>query len=458
MTHRCLASVAVLLVVLAALDLRPGSGLAQEGLPAATPLGPSPAVVRELDLAAMALLPPDLEALGISGYGVDVGSLLTLDEQAERVAPDLGQNSTEVASGLDAAGFRRRYELQLGLPQQLGETPTRLQAFIASYILEYATAAGATAGFSLLEHEAAAGMHDVPEARVFGDRSEVTRLQALPLSNQPYQALDLTFQVGNLVAGVTLAELTGQEPTLMTIEALGERLLAKVQAGQTAAGPGLSNRILRLGGQGFEFRADEYGRIGGEMVPGYNETAAELAERASRYGEAIDVYGVWLSLPGGPSPQADVYYSSLLHRFADAEVARAWLGEERDPAAIGPNIIAAISVPGAATIGEESRTLRLTIQRNRGETSEGYLIFTRVGAEVVRVQVVGTQGLPLSAVETLARAQLACLQSGTCPERARVPVELSRLATPGPGSPDASLREAASAAATPGASLGAHGE
>lgn len=144
LTSRGPALLVMLLVVVAVLDLSHGSVMAQDASPAATLGSPRP-VVMELDLAAMALLPSDLDALAISGYGVQVGSTLTVDEQAERVVPDIGQDPSEVVAALDAAGVRRRYELHIGLPRQPGETPARLHTFVASYVLGYTTAAGVAA-------------------------------------------------------------------------------------------------------------------------------------------------------------------------------------------------------------------------------------------------------------------------------------------------------------------------
>jgi hypothetical protein len=387
------------------------SGLAQDAPPVATP-----GTAAAIDLAAMALLPPDLTALGMPGYGLHVGAMLTPAAQAARVAPDVGRDPTEVRAGLEAAGFRRRYELQLGLPQRPGETPPRLRAFVASYVLEYASPAGAAAGFALLEDEAPGWMEDLPEARAFAERSEVTRLRPPEQGNQPYRALDLTFQVDNLVAGVTVADLSGQEPDLAAIEALGERLLARVRAEQATPGPGLSNQALRLADEGVEFRADEYGRIAGETIPNYNETPDERAARASRYGEAIDVYGVWLGVPRKPDEQGDdLHYFSLLHRFGDAAAARAWLGGGQERVATSPNILAASVAPGAATIGDESLTLRLSIERSRGRAWDGFVIYARVGADVAQVQLAGAGEVSLAMLEELARAQAACLQTGFCP-------------------------------------------
>ena len=200
-------------------------------------------------------------------------------------------------------------------------------------MIEYASIEGAAAGFALLETEASdAGMKDVPGTGVIGDRSEITRFRRSSDNGEPYRALDLTFQVDNLVAGVTVGEFGGREPDLATVEALAERLLEKVRLGQAGSGPGLSNLALRLAGPDIETRSDEYGRLDGQTFPNYGETPDELADRAERYGDAIDVYGVGQSiLRGSPARTDDTRYCVSLYQFASEQDAAGWLkgGVER---------------------------------------------------------------------------------------------------------------------------------
>src|SRR5215218_7123065 len=232
MTRGCVAALVLLMASLA-----PGLALAAHSRisPVASP---SP-VTPTLDLAAMALTPVDLDTIGLTGFGQQTSAFLDLEEQAEQLAlaktvdPDMDEEA--VVSGLAAAGFQRRYQRQLGLPVHPGAPPSRLRTFVAPYIIEYASVEGAAAGFTLLETEAleaGAAMTDVPGTRVIGDRSEITRFRRASDNGEPYRALDLTFQVDNLVAVVTLGEFGDHQPDLATVEALADLLLAKVQRGQ----------------------------------------------------------------------------------------------------------------------------------------------------------------------------------------------------------------------------------
>ena len=345
-----------------------------------------------------------------------------------------------VVSGLNAAGFQRRYQRQLGLPSRPGASPSQLRTFVTPYVIEYASVEGAAAGFALLETEAAdVGMKDVLGTRTIGDRSETTRFRRSTDNGELFRALDLTFQIDNLVAGVTLGEFGGREPDLATVESLGELLLVKIRRGQAEGGPGLSNVVLRLEGPDIETRADEYGRLDGQTLRNYGETPDELVDRAERYGDAVVVYGVGQSIDrGSPARSDDTRYGVLLYQFANEQGAAGWLESGVERAEQSPNIIEAIPVAGTATIGEASEDAGRCLRAERSGTARGYLIETQLGARTAQVQILGIPDVPLAAVEALARAQVACLQAGACAGQA-LPTSLGEPATPvaspGPGGP-----------------------
>src|SRR5215207_8313744 len=436
MHARWSVTVALLLLVV---SLAPGLALVGQSRTSSL-ASPSP-VAWTLDLAAMALTPVDLDDIGLTAFGQQTSEFLTLEEQVEQlaVAPSLDKDAEAIRAGLSGAGFQRRYQRQLGLPSWPGSPPSRLRTFVAPYVIEYASIDGAAAGFALLETEASyAGMKDVPGTGVIGDRSEITYFRRVSDNREPYRALDLTFQVDNLVAGVTVGEFGGREPDLTTVEALGELLLGKVRRGQSASRPGLSNLAQRLAGPDVETRSDEYGRLDGQTLPNFSETPDELADRAERYGDAIDVYGVGQSILRGSAEHADdTRYFVSLYQFASEQDAAGWLKGGTERALQFPNVIAAIPVAGAETIGDASVTLAIATERSEAGTTRGYLIEAQVGAQTAHLQLLGIPDVPLAAVEDLARSQVACLQAGSCPDRAP-PAGLPEhaatpAASPGPG-------------------------
>jgi arylsulfatase A-like enzyme len=440
-------------------------GLALGALSRISPLATPGPVAATLDLAAMTLTPLDLDDIGLTGFGQQTSAFLDLEEQVEQYAlagtatPALNSDESEIRAALSAAGFQRRYQRQLGRPARPGAPPSRLRTFVAPYIIEYASVEGAGAGFTLLESEAPeAEMNDVPGTRAIGDRSEITRFRRSTGNGDPYWALDLTFQVDNLVAGVTIGELGARQPDLATVEALGDLLLAKVRHGQVEGGPGLSNVLLRLKGPDIETRSDEYGRLDGQILPNYGETPDELADRASRYGDALVVYGVGqIVARGSPGRTDDTRYGVLLYQFASELDAAGWLESGVERAEQSPNIIEAIPVAGAAMIGDASATLAIATERGGAGTARGYLIEVQAGAQIAQVQMLGIPDVPLATVETLARAQVDCLQAGFCPGQA-APASLGESAattsSPGPGRPSTtpqSCSVAGASASTPAA-------
>src|SRR5215218_6790636 len=459
MHARWSVTAALLLLVV---SLAPGLALAAHlrTSPLASPMASSAPVVRTLDLAAMALTPFDLDDVGLTGFGQQTSEFLTLEEQVEQLAaaPSLDKDAEAIRAGLSVAGFQRRYQRQLGLPSWPGSPPSRLRTFVAPYVIEYASIEGAAAGFALLETEASyAGMKDVPGTGVIGDRSEITYFRRVSDNREPYRALDLTFQVDNLVAGLTGGEFGGREPDLATVEALGELLLGKVRRGQSGSRPGLNNLAQRLAGPDIETRSDEYGRLDGQTLPNYGETPDELADRAERYGDAVVVYGVGQSIArGSPARSDDTRYGGSLYQFASEQDAAGWLQRGVERAEQSPNIIEAIPVAGATTIGEASGTLAIATERSGAGTARGYLVETQVGARTAQIQMLGIPGVPLAAVEALARAQVACLQAGSCFSQAP-PASLGEpAATPaaspaagGPSSTSQSCSVTGASASTP---------
>src|SRR5215208_5959221 len=424
-------------LVLFVLSLAPGLALGPNSrtVPPASPVSSAP----PLDLAAMALTPLDLDDIGLTGFGQQTSAFLGLEQQAEQYAltgaatPGLASDADQVRAALIAAGFQRRYQRQLGRPSRPGAPPSRLRTFVAPYVIEYASAEGAGAGFTLLETEIPeAEMNDVPGTRIIGDRSEITRFRRSTDNGEPYRALDLTFQVDNLVAGVTIGEFNSRQPDLATVEALADLLLAKVRRGQAEGGPGTSSVILRLEGPDIETRSDEYGRLDGQTLPNYGETSDELAARAGRYGDALVVYGVGQSIArGSPARTDDIRIGVSIYQFASELDAAGWLQSGAERAEQSPNIIEAIPVPGAATIGDASGTLAIATERGGAGTARGYLVETQVGVRTAQIQMVGIPGVPLATVEALARAQATCLAAGSCPAQAP-PANLGDSATPAP--------------------------
>ena len=119
------------------------------------------------------------------------------------------------------------------------------------------------------------------------------------------------------------------------------------------------------------------------------------------------VYGVGQSIArGSPARTDDTRYGVCSYQFASEQSCCLAKGRGAERALQFPNVIAAIPVAGAATIGDASATLAITTERSGAGTARGYLIEAQVGAQTAHVQLLGIPDVPLAAVEELAGLKL----------------------------------------------------
>jgi hypothetical protein len=391
-----------------------------------------------LDLAAMTLRPADLDG----DYGLSGSFVLTLEEQAAIINDQRGGNDEDLdalIATLTDTGFRRNYVNTLGIPQD--EDPDLFARSVSSYVTEYADADGAAAGFAELEDETnIADSEDIPGTRTIGDQSEITLVQATTTdAGDPYRSLDLTFQIGNLIGGVTIADFTGGEPEVEEVEALADTLLERIEEVRDAEeGDGLSGQVLRFAGDGVDTFYDRYQRLDGETFRFFNETDADLASRGQSHSESgfTDTYNVGQAIGTGAAASDDyVFFAVILHRFASEAEASAWIQETPAAFAASPGSFEDVAViSDLDPIGDESAAVEYRFGRTADVETAGYAIYVRVGAVVATVQVDAPSDLSRATVESLAAAQADCLSAGACLDPAPVPDEW--LGTPSDGTPE----------------------
>jgi hypothetical protein len=399
----------------------------------------------------MALRPSDFD---IPGLGRWFGESMTLEQDVAEQAQFGGKDSALAHETLVAAGWKRHYTSLLEAPVLYGAEEPVLAMTIRSYVREFDDAAGAAVAFNFLEDESFASSptsgvtpvagemslaEDIPGTRVIGDDSEITRhLGVGSFTNLPFNSLDLTFRVGNLVAGVSLSDFTGGEPEVAEVEAMAQIYLERITQVQAEGGPGLSTRIVRLDAPDITASRDDYAVLDGVIAPDYNQTAESAAEKLARYGAASDVAFVIQRFPsGGEGSGDDVYYRSDIYRFADDAAATDWLTRSEERLANLSGVVSFTPVPDAATLGDESQSFAIERVSSEQET-RGYLIYARVGNEVAETRLFAQPEAPLAVAEELAQAQVACLESAEICERIAAPaalVALAVLATPVAGTP-----------------------
>ena len=402
----------------------PPLAIAQEASPVA-----SPASAARLDLAALVLLPRDLDE---SGVRAGAGGYQSPEEEAAFHAAQSGIPAAEISATLREAGSLRRYSLALELPMPAGDAtpgvaPDLVRTRIVTSITEYATAEGAAAGFAYIdgELEDLTDAEDLALPELFGDESELTRSSHVTTdTNLPYQELNLTFRDGNLVADVVVQDLLNEEADPALVLGLAEKLQGKIAEGQGGGDPGLSNLIIRAVGP---TETDSYVAIGGTAVPAFVESLDEIAARQQAYADAgmSAVYSLEQTLGEWP------YLTARLYQFATTADASAWLTEQPAPSLPSPPYVEVEEAANTPEIGEEARAFAYSYPVSASNKARGYAVFFRHGSIIARVQVDSVPRAPLAAVLELAEAQAACLDAGRCLEPVPIPAALS-ASTPTP--------------------------
>jgi hypothetical protein len=396
---------------------------ARQATPVASPTASAP-----LDLAAMLLTPGDVP---VPGYGALNSSISTLAQMAGYSAPYLGVDPDGLERDLAVAGFRRRFNSDLGLPGDPSDADSPPATMVSSYVLEFGDAAGAEAAFALLEDERnVPTARDLPAVAALGDRVEITRDSGSADWNGTHVAftyLDISFLTGNLYGDVTVTDYTGGEPSQDFVEQLGRTLLGRIDAVRTQNGPGLGDRVVRLAWDDAQLWKDTYYRLGGVDIPFYADEPP-LSFHAEQFGAATDVYHAWGVIAGAGSFQV------RLHRFASAEAAAtARVQGVGTPLSYSPGYDCCVrALEGWGSFGDWSEAYAYTSQRPLlypGGRLYGVVVAVRVGAEVAVLDLETPVEAPLAQIEALVAAQVACLTGGACPPQP-VPAALSSVANP----------------------------
>ena len=415
---RLAASLSTMLVVFASII----EGSAAIGI--ATPIPSTP-----LDLAALTLRPSDLDD---PAWVHDGAFMQALADLARGHAAYLGPETTadEVMTVLTTAGWEAQYVSSLSLASK--SDPAEPAARVRSYVTRYAAPEGAAAGFAFLDDEhAVPAAADIPTAGPHGDASELTRDDG---DGTPTHSLDLTFRMGNLVAGVTLIE-DGSADQKASDQELVERLATRMEERITASASraiGIGAHTVRLVSERHDIVTfdDAYYRLDAEDVPLGGESSQAASLRTRTYAEAREVYQLWQGIDTGTDDGA--LFGVTLLRFQDEAAADGWIMDLESTLAETPFYGDLRFVAGAADVGVGDRAVALSFIANGGggDAPRSMLVAVRFGADVARVHLVpqGTvRSIPLEPVVELARGQAACLGERACPVIVEVPTALSTL-------------------------------
>lgn len=378
------------------------------------------------DLAAMTLTPGDLAALGLSVYGLDTGLTIYPDMIVENTAANRGLPEAEVRGIIDRASLEQRYENYLYLLPDEGDQSGFSARMVASYVVKFTDDAGAAAAWEFMEDESQSPTaEDVALTLGIGDQAEATRDQGQdPQTGETFEQLDLTFRVGNLHAGVAVIDWQGLEPDVAELETLALRLLERIEAVRNLNTPGLYGQVVRLSGEGVVTVIDHYFLLDREPLRLYGESLLGSMRRdfeATFQGE-IDAYQMQQQIASGAEAlEDDSWYLVDVNRFADEAMAAAWLASKQQRIANNTSFVNA-QFAQSPTFGDESFGYSLTTAD--GATAYRGIVL-RVGSIVISIDVTGPQAPSATTVETLAQAQVECLNTGGCAAPLPVPADLT---------------------------------
>jgi hypothetical protein len=245
-------------------------------------------------------------------------------------------------------------------------------------------------------------------------------------------SLDLEFRLGARNAGVVITDFTGTPPDVAEVETLADALLAKLQAAPQLALPGLSVHALRL--DGGVASSDAYVRQDGVTIPLIYESADTRQVRDALFGSATHAYRTYYYVPAGEEGVADdVGVQYLLLQFPDAPAAAAYLAEL--PAALEQSAgFSELTVRSERpALGDDAIALTGRVSVAPAGTQHVEVVAVQQGPAVSFISVRTPMGAAAyEAVEGLAAAAVACLQSVSWCAPAPVPSGLVPVATPVP--------------------------
>src|SRR4051794_36800437 len=121
----------------------------------------------EIDVAAMALTPADLESAGLEGWAIAGGQALPPGAMGRSLAVERGLTSDQTRLFVDMNRLVEGYELRLDLPGEMPELPARA---VRSTVFVFGDKGGAGAAFAFLTGSISTPIGDpVVDATPLGD-------------------------------------------------------------------------------------------------------------------------------------------------------------------------------------------------------------------------------------------------------------------------------------------------
>lgn len=457
----------------------------------------------ELDLAAMALTPEQMAALGLPGYGRFFnGFYFPESNLIDGVSSFYGQPLEETQAAIEPMGISRGFGIGMGLPSTPGDHESPATRGVYMNVIQYTNPSAANAYLDFITESAAdpdVQFTAEPAPFALGDGAVIiTYASPDAESGETYYEHDLVFRTGDLYVDTGLwARLPTEEATPVAtpvaadgshtspagtvedLEALGRQALANIDAVRGHGSPNLPALLLRLGDDPLEATDDYtegYRLLNGEAPPYYGDRDDDFIADPAIYTDATAAYELEEKFQRGElQAPGDFYLVTRLFAFPDEAAATAFMASRPDVLATGGMAKTSDAAPAStetllpgevSDLGDESLAFSFVRAFTDNTQYVGHEIFVRVGDHVAAMALEGPPDAPLQVVADIAAAQAACLEAGSCPAALPVPEAIlaASMATgedvSGAGTPAASTPSASSspALATPGAAASAAGD
>jgi hypothetical protein len=402
--------------------------LAGTGRIALEPSTASAKQFRSIDLAALGLIPEDLEGVGLEWYGVDDGLFQSASEVAASIARQEGYSAKEAAEAGEELGLQRSYTLPLYLPIAGGGSEGVETAGIWFTILEFDTVAHAGAMFDMTEDDLRAGDRQiVAGTHTIGDDSVLSR--SAPAEDETGAAvadLTLEFSSSNYYVVVNAFDVArsgefaaAARPAVSVVEGLGDLLLDRVVSAGGTMLPVLGTQVLRMTAEDGSIVtvADRYDAIDGIPHRRYAESDDALAARADQMerDRLVATYVVEQRVASGePTVPGDPRLTVRLFEFEGDAAASVWLEETAvDGYAQEANVTAIEPIQLPFEFGDGSLGASYDAVFDGVEVT-GQVTWIQVGDVVARISLDGAGPIGLDVIETLVEAQVDCLLGRPC--------------------------------------------
>lgn len=385
---------------------------AQEASPVASPVASAP----PLDLAAMSLTADDLADQGFADYVIADGRTQSLEDRVAFQATG-GDDPDKVRTSLSAIGWTRSYRNRFAHQTAAGSED--FDSLILTGTTQYANPAGAATGWGLVSVLDSVGGEGTPvdRPRAVGDQSQVVQVAATRFDDGSlHPGMRLIFRHGVFVGDVIVLGTTGQSLDPAEIEALGERMIERMDRVLAGDAPDLSFKVLRW--QGISISdpdLDNYVKLDGTIYGQLGDSATDAATTAETYQDATDYYRYEAALT------ESLFQFTSIAQFPSDAVAASWVQEARARTEKNLSTDDTIEeIADAPSFGDSSVVLKITTPIEGGSAT-GIGVFVQVGDQAFTFSQIALGDLDLANVTAMAAQQVACFEAGDCAESVPLP-------------------------------------